>query len=171
MTLPRLRRPELYRVEFDGPGQLAIMGRPDRGSLGRTLRMLKRDGVTTLVSTLDEFEAQRLRLLDEWRACKELEIDHVWWPIREYGTPDEALAADFVAGLRRRLEAGGYVVIHCRVGLGRSPMVATALLTALGIDLDTARAAVCEARGRQVPTHATQRAWVRQWAADLDSST
>ena len=141
------------------------MTRPPSRSLVRTLRRLRRDGTDLIVSTLTEREAGHYRLYDEWRACKEAELDFVSWPIPEHGLPHDSDAEELLPQLARRLAAGEHVVVHCAMALGRSPMVATALLVESGIELDDAERAVDAARGRVVPTYASQRAWVRRWAS------
>jgi protein-tyrosine phosphatase len=59
------------------------------------------------------------------------------------------------------IRGGRRVAIHCRMGLGRSPLVAAAVLIADGLTADEAMAIVSEARGASTPETAAQRAWLR----------
>lgn len=63
----------------------------------------------------------------------------------DYGTPSEDQMvgkAKYVAALLRE---GERVVLHCGAGIGRTGMVATAVLMALGLPLDAAEARIREA--------------------------
>ena len=147
------------------------MARPHARRFARTLRYLLRNDVTTVVSTMTESEAARYHLTEEWRECRAAGLEFFWWPIPEHGVPNDTDAVEFLPTLRDRLLAGQHVVIHCRLALGRSPMVAAALLTELGVAPEVAWHAVSAARGRRVPTRASQRAWVKRWAAQAAGAT
>src|SRR5205823_1851154 len=58
------------------------------------------------------------------------------------------------------LEHGGHVAVHCRAGIGRSCLIAAAVLVTGGYSADEAWAAVGRARGLAVPETAEQRAWL-----------
>ena len=153
----RAELPQLYSVEFGGPGRLSIMTRPHPSALRRTAKLLRRNGVDVVLFTV--------RRTHFWQT-DDLKHEVLWWPIPEHGVPfgdDGGLLAQLV----ERLRAGQHVVVSCRLGLGRSPMVAAALLTDLGLSPDAAHAALSKARGRLVPHGRMQREWVRQRAAVL----
>jgi protein-tyrosine phosphatase len=57
------------------------------------------------------------------------------------------------------LRQGRYVVVHCRGGVGRSSVVAAALLVGLGAEPRPAFATIGQARGRRVPETRSQRDW------------
>ena len=65
-----------------------------------------------------------------------------------------------VGDLAEHLDRGEHVVIHCRMGIGRSSMLAAALLMAEGVDPGGAWSTLREARGLDVPDTPEQRAWV-----------
>jgi protein-tyrosine phosphatase len=120
--------------------------------------------VGTVVSTLTQSELHRYGLQDMSRSCKEEGLGYLWWPIFEHGIPADEDAAEYLPQMRQRLADGEHLVIHCRLALGRSPMVAIALLTDIGVPLATAREAVSEARGHPVPDRPAQGRWLRRWA-------
>jgi len=68
------------------------------------------------------------------------------FPIRDFGIPDDA--SDFLhcAGrIAASLRAGGRIVMHCRGGIGRTGMMAQAVLVALGMTQQAAERHVAEA--------------------------
>jgi protein-tyrosine phosphatase len=71
------------------------------------------------------------------------------------------MAEEIVAALN----AGQHVAVHCRIGIGRSAMLAAAALVALGDASQQAFARIEAARGLPVPDTPEQRRWVEQYAA------
>jgi protein-tyrosine phosphatase len=147
------------------------MGRPHARTLTPAMRWLRRKGITTVVSTLTEREVAHFHMGEELRACRDAGLDFFWWPIPEYGVPNDADAAKLLPKLADRLLAGEHVVIHCRMAFGRSPMVAAALLADLGVSPAWAYHALSVARGRHVPARASQRAWVLRRATQTVGAT
>ncbi|MFJ9448299.1 hypothetical protein ACIRRH_41785 [Kitasatospora sp. NPDC101235] len=64
--------------------------------------------------------------------------------------------------LAERLQGGAHVVTHCRAGIGRSSLLAAALLVLNGVDPDTAWKHIERARGLAVPDTAEQREWTTE---------
>ncbi|RMF82970.1 MAG: phosphatase [Nitrospirae bacterium] len=73
-------------------------------------------------------------------AAREARLGCTWihFPVDDFGVPEEeavlGLARDTAAALRR----GEGVLVHCHAGIGRTGMVATCILLALGLDPDEA---------------------------------
>ena len=65
------------------------------------------------------------------------------------------------------LSEGKRVAIHCRAGVGRSALLAAALLVAGGVEVEAAFRRVADARGCPVPDTPEQRAWVARLAPEL----
>jgi protein-tyrosine phosphatase len=63
------------------------------------------------------------------------------------------------------LWAGKTVAVHCRMGIGRSALIAACLLKSQGIGVDEAFAMISRARGFSVPDTEEQREWVQGFAA------
>jgi protein-tyrosine phosphatase len=143
-------------------GRLAILGRPEGGpGLERSVREWKMSGVDVVVSLLTHAEERELLLADERESVEGLRMKFVSFPIADGGAPDSMDAAREVVGrLAESLKAGRAIGLHCRAGIGRSPMVAAAVLGAAGVPVDQALRALAEARARPVPETEAQLGWL-----------
>lgn len=84
--------------------------------------------------------------------------------IPDYGPPADPVAAlEFVEGIAGRLHAGETALIHCGAGIGRTGMMATAVLMALGLDRETAVDEVRQAGSEtEEPEQAEFLVWVER---------
>ena len=114
-----------------------------------------------LVSMLTPEEAQALGLNRESEECRAAAMSFINIPIPDRSVPrdkDDFLRyVDHVAELVRQ---GRSVAVHCRVGIGRSSVLAASVLVRLGWNANKAFQAVESARGCQVPDTPEQRKWV-----------
>ncbi|MFF7205445.1 tyrosine protein phosphatase [Streptomyces sp. NPDC008141] len=161
-------RPALFTVDHPGPGQLSTMARP-RGNdwLDDEMIALRNQGVDVLVSALTGPELDELGLADEPRTAAAAGLQFVAIPIPDRTVPDLAMILPTLRRLAGRLHEGAHVVTHCRAGIGRSSLLAAALLILNGVDPDTAWNRIERARGLAVPDTAEQREWtmeLRQYA-------
>jgi protein-tyrosine phosphatase len=84
-------------------------------------------------------------------------------PIPDRGVPpDQEAARHLLAALRDHLAAGRAVAVHCRIGIGRSSLIAAALLVVHGVPAAEAWMRVEAARGCPVPDTAAQMEWVQR---------
>ncbi|MFD0205117.1 MULTISPECIES: protein-tyrosine phosphatase family protein [Saccharothrix] len=136
------------------PGVLSTMGHPDSLEHIAELRAV---GIDTIVCALTETELAELDLTDAPEAARDAGITFHWLPIPDFGVPtttpqlDDALAA---------MRAGRHVLVHCWGGIGRSSLLAGALLVLDGASPEAAWQAIAEAHGRDVPETDEQRAWL-----------
>ncbi|MGD0220914.1 MAG: hypothetical protein ABSF71_01145 [Terriglobia bacterium] len=65
-----------------------------------------------------------------------------------------------VGHLASAIRAGRHVAVHCRQSVGRSGLVAAAVMVALGSPLDAALHDISIARGVTVPETQEQRDWL-----------
>jgi protein-tyrosine phosphatase len=72
-------------------------------------------------------------------------------PVPDRGVPPQPAFDAFIDGLVPRLQEGAFLAIHCRAGIGRSSIVAAALLLRLGLTPDQALTLISIARGFDVP--------------------
>jgi protein-tyrosine phosphatase len=63
----------------------------------------------------------------------------VMFPIVDFGVPaDRRRFMAFVIQVAQSLRAGDYMLVHCAAGIGRTGLVASAVLVALGMPVDEA---------------------------------
>jgi len=141
---------------------LAIVLRP-RGDdwLDNDLKRIQMSGVQTIVSTLEPWEARELGLVDEGPAAERLGMYFISFPLKDRSVPTnrESFTA-FVLMLRKRLQAGEKIGIHCSGCVGRSTVVASSTLIKLGWTAERAIDEIEVARGCSVPDTEEQREWI-----------
>ncbi|MFF3691297.1 tyrosine protein phosphatase [Streptomyces sp. NPDC002187] len=156
-------RPTLFTIDLPGPGRLSTMARP-RGNdwLEDEMTALSACGVDTLVCALTRPELDELGLADEPRAAVAAGLRFVAIPIPDRTVPDLATILPTLQRLAEQLDEGAHIVTHCRSGIGRSSLLAVALLILDGVDPNTAWAQLERARGLAVPDTAEQRDWTME---------
>ncbi|GAA2147453.1 tyrosine protein phosphatase [Kitasatospora kazusensis] len=160
-------RPSLFTVDRPGPGRLSTMARPRGGDwLEDEMTALRRHGVDVLVCALTGPELDELGLTEEPRAAVAAGLRFVPLPIPDRTVPDPAAVLPALRELAGQLRAGAHVVTHCRAGIGRSSLLAAALLILEGADPEDAWQRIERARGLAVPDTAEQRAWAFALPAD-----
>jgi protein-tyrosine phosphatase len=143
-------------------GRLAIVRRPRGGDwLADDIGELSRAKVDLAISALTDSENEELSLREEGSLCAAADIEFLSIPIEDRSIPPSA------RNFRRRLELadkylaeGKTVTVHCRMGIGRSSIIAAALLIHQGIAPSEAFEAIEKARGWPVPDTPEQRAWI-----------
>jgi protein-tyrosine phosphatase len=155
----------LYWINQFAEGNLAIMAAPKSGvPLDEVMLGWKSEGVDVVVSLVEGAEIPGLAEAEQL-LCDELNIEFVWFPIRDKTVPN---SADAIAAVARQLAldvaAGRSVAIHCRAGIGRSTTLAVCVLICLGCDGATALDMIAEARGMEVPETEEQRQWILGFA-------
>jgi len=145
-------RAEMYEIMPCPKGRLATMPRPRGGEwLVREIASMKASGVTDVVSLLTPAEEAELALQQEAQTCAAAEIGFYLHPVGDRGIPLRAPFDAFVDTLVPILQRGGFIAVHCRAGIGRSTVVAAALLIRLGVSAQDALVLISNARGFDVP--------------------
>ena len=155
---------EVYWV-INEPVWLSVLPRPRGGDyIADEIASLRDQGIDVLVSLLTTDESDEIGLGGEDQACREHSVTFISFPIEDRSVPSDAdAAARLVQVLRDSLEQRKRVGIHCRAGIGRSAMVAAAVLAGLGFSPDAAFRRISDARGCDVPDTSVQRIWVEQF--------
>ena len=158
--------PEIYWIQAAGKGRLAVMPRPRGGDwLDDEIRGLKKLGIDILVSMLTGEEEEFLVLQEEGASARRQGLRFFSHPIPDRNIPDSpgdtwtlarSLAAEFAAGKK--------IAVHCRMGIGRSPLLLACILVLTGVRPLDAWIAIGDARGCIVPDTPEQRAWLTRTA-------
>jgi protein-tyrosine phosphatase len=136
------------------------MAAPDGGSgLAARLAALRGQGFDVLVCALTDAELAELGLATEAAAARRAGLAFVRVPIDDFGVPRPALLPA-ITELAGQFTTGARLVVHCRAGIGRSGLLAAAILVLAGHQPGAALTMIGNARGRPVPETAAQRAWV-----------
>ena len=150
----------LFEIERDGPGRLATMACPRGGDwLEDEIAGLQAEGVDVLVSALTDSELAELRLATELKLARQAGLTFISFPIPDRGVPTTPVT-DLVSQLEEHLTAGRSVVVHCRAGIGRSSLIAAAVLVREGLSAKEAWKRISAARGMTVPDTEAQREWL-----------
>ena len=154
--------PDLYWIPLESPGRLAITARPRGGDwLGDEVDGWKRAGIGMVVSLLTPDEESELGLTDEAVECDARGVKFVSLPVPDRSTPTDRPAFDVAVNeVVSVLGNGVLVATHCRQGIGRSALLAAAVLKAMGMTTDEAVRRVSAARGRPIPETPEQADWL-----------
>ena len=160
---------DLFWIDGDPSLGLAIALRPRGGDwLEDEVLRLKHNGVTTLVSMLENEEAKELGLEDEGLLANRAGLTFLLHPIPDRHVPsDVASFKSFVSELAKRLRKGERVAVHCRGSIGRATIAAASTLIQFGWNPQTALAAIERARKCPVPDTTEQRDWILRYEAQL----
>ena len=150
---------------------VAVSTRPASGALLREdLAGARTAGLDILVSCLQPSEERELGLIEEEPAAAGAGLDFRRFRMQDGGTPDDDDAfGAFIDELAAEHRAGRWIAVHCRAGVGRSPLVAAALQVRLGISPAEAWRRVGDARGYPVPDNDEQRQYLFGYATRLRS--
>ena len=158
--------PQVFWIDHIGQGLLGIMPRPRGGDwLDGEIQSLAKSGVNVVVSLLTADELAELELQNEEKFCGECGIRFISFPIPDrsvpFSMPEAGRTIDLIL---EELRARKAVAVHCRMGIGRSALVAACLLKSQSIGVDEAFAMISRARGFSVPDTEEQREWVTGFA-------
>jgi protein tyrosine phosphatase (PTP) superfamily phosphohydrolase (DUF442 family) len=158
--------PSLYWIETPWRGRLAVAPRPRGGDwLEDEIDGWRAAGVDSVASLLTPDEVEDLNLSQEAELAASRGIRFFSLPIPDRDIPASDIAAiDFTRALVDELAHGRSVLLHCRQGVGRSGMLAAAILVAGGERPGRACARIGAARGVETPETEPQRLWLERVA-------
>jgi protein-tyrosine phosphatase len=166
-------KPDLYWIPGPWRGSLAVANRPRGGDwLGDEAAGWRRAGVDVVVSLLERDEAAQLELAQEEEVAGLNGIDFVSFPIPDRGVPASLPPVrSLLKRIAEALEDGRNVAVHCRQGIGRSGMIAAAVLVSSGTETEKAIEAVSSARGVPVPETPAQLEWLQLLSSERPVGT
>jgi protein-tyrosine phosphatase len=158
---------EIFWIEIEPRVPLAVVLCP-RGDrlLQDEIVQFKQGGIQTLVSLLEEDEAEWLGLAEEGPLAARLGLNFLSHPIPDTQVPQNAAEFQiFVRDLASRLRAGERIGVHCRGSIGRATVTTACTLVHLGWSPGDALAAIEAARGCPVPDTMQQRRRILNYEA------
>lgn len=165
-------KPEVYWIRDIEPLRFAMMPRPRGGEwLADEVSGWRQMGIHAVVSLLHQYEADELQISEEERMCVNYGIRYQSFPIKDRGTPEsERGFFDLASQLAASVKEGAAVAVHCRAGIGRSGLLAGAVLLHLGISIPDVFPALARARGLAVPDTPAQAQWFHSVASRMRSN-
>jgi protein-tyrosine phosphatase len=152
---------KIFSVAGNGGTKIGVMARPSGGgSLDDDIRSIRDQGFSVLVSLLTDAEQRELKLEQEATFYKKLKLAFDRLPIPDLSVPpldDQTIA--ILAKLRELHSVGNSIVVHCRAGLGRSPMIAACIMLSTTCNAHSAFRQLSAARGIKVPETPEQHEW------------
>jgi protein-tyrosine phosphatase len=154
--------PDLFSIPGPWRGRLAVATRPRGGDwLEDELTSWRPAGIDTIVSLLEKEEASQLELDREGDIAQSKGLRFISFPIPDRGVPASTpVTLSLLKDILQALEEGNNVAIHCRQGIGRSGLIAAAVLAASGIGVEKAIDIVSAARGQTIPETLPQLQWI-----------
>jgi protein-tyrosine phosphatase len=159
---------DLFWIPGPWQGRLAVAPRPRGGDwLKDEVAAWREAGLGTIISLLESDEAEQLGLAGEGSAVESAGMRFLSFPMPDRGVPASTRQAlSLLGNIAVVLEQGQNVAVHCRQGIGRSGLIAAALLVMTGIDVEKAIGVVSAARGLTVPETPGQLEWIKHLPSD-----
>jgi len=164
--------PAIYEVSKIGNGRLSVMAKPVAGEwINDEFAAIHIYGVRHVLSLLENVEAHQVGLEKEEAICEAHGIRFSNLAIADRGVPDDEVEfAKTIKTILKEIKSGTDLVVHCRAGIGRTGLVAAAVLVANGSKVDEAFEKVSEARGVEVPDTNEQKEFVIRLQTYLHAS-
>ena len=148
--------------KFDNFAKIGIMARPSGDDwLEDEINHLKNNEVGVLVSLLERDEIYDLKLDNEEHICTTKNITYINFPIPDRDIPKQNGDIDKLIGtLAKKIDEGQSVVIHCRMGIGRSSIIAASVLLKYKFRAKEIIENISSIRGLKVPDTDKQLLWL-----------
>jgi protein-tyrosine phosphatase len=124
---------------------------------------LKTQDIGIWVSLLEHHEINELGLKDQHTLCSKHQLEYINFPIVDRSIPEKGNKIDsLIDKLFQKTQTGNSVVIHCRMGIGRSSIIAGCILLKAGFKTDQILQKITSARGLKVPDTDQQVKWLKE---------
>ncbi|RFM36788.1 phosphatase domain-containing putative toxin [Chitinophaga silvisoli] len=139
---------------------IGIMPRP-RGNewLEDEIIAFKKQGASVIVSLLEQHEITELGLRQEKQLCEKHAIQFIHFPIPDRSLPAQSRQTEEFIHTLSQLKTK--VLIHCRMGIGRSTIIAASLLLFHQQKAIEIISHISHIRGLKVPDTAEQFQWLK----------
>ena len=152
----------IYWIKNNRPGAIGMMARPKGNDwLLDEVNYLKLIGVDTVVCLLENAELRELGLIQEEQYCLSAGMNFIHFPIPDRGVPESRIQFNLlISKLLKNLEADQRIVIHCRMGIGRTAVVVAAILIEMHAESEGVFDRISAVRTLDVPDTPKQKEWV-----------
>lgn len=160
---------KLYWIPGPWKGRLAIAARPRGGDwVEDEIRSWRNQSIGLVVSLLEPSENREFDLGEEQEGARRNGLNFIGYSIPDRGVPvSDREFVESIDQIYRALDAGVNVAVHCRQSIGRSGLIAAALLITAGDSVDKAVQHVSQFRGVAIPETDAQREWLSRIAPVL----
>jgi protein-tyrosine phosphatase len=155
---------KIYWIHQFDNAQLGIMARP-RGNdwLEEEIIKLKKQNIGIWISLLEPHETSEVGLRDQASLCSKHKLNFINFPIVDRGVPEKGSKVDqLISQLALKIQGGETIVIHCRMGIGRSSIIAASILLQYGFKTEQILQKITSARGLKVPDTEQQVQWLKR---------
>ncbi len=155
---------KIYWIEKFSQGKLGTSARPRGGDwLEDEIKQWRNSGVNIVASALTDLEMAELDIITEAKVCRKYGLEFYHFPVEDRELPfSSSKWLDFIKTLNKQFQQGKSIVAHCRMGIGRSTMIAASVMILNNIPSETVFEWISEARGLLVPDTEEQKEWVKQ---------
>ena len=155
--------PEIYTVEKIGTGFLSVMAKPVSGEwIEEEFQAIAAFGINQIVSLLELEEAREVGLENEAALAEENSMTFISFPIPDRALPESVSRfVNLSMRLHEEITDGINTVIHCRAGIGRTGILAAAVLLHSGYTPQQAFDLISRKRGVTVPDTDEQENWIK----------
>ncbi len=150
--------------QYENNTRLAIMARPRGGEwLEDEIVQFKKQHVNVIVSLLGPAEIAELGLKQQETLCQKHGIAYINYSIPDRDIPrSKEKTSALVSQLQALLSEGSSIAVHCRMGIGRSAIIAAAVLLQQGGKAGDILQHISKIRGVKVPDTDDQIRWLKQ---------
>jgi protein-tyrosine phosphatase len=153
----------IYWINTFEKGNIGMMARPKGNDwLEDEIRKLSMSGVNMVVSLLEKHEEVELEIEKESELCQKHNIEYVNFPIKDRGVPENVDSfLKLISTIDQNLRDDKKIAIHCRMGIGRTSVVAAGTLIKNGHESEGIFEFLSEKRTLTVPDTDEQIEWIK----------
>lgn len=162
----------IYWINTLEKGNIGMMARPKGNDwLEDEIRKLSMSGVNMVVSLLEKHEEVELDIEKEHDLCEKYNIKYVNFPIKDRGVPEDIGSfLQLIYTIDESLRDDKKIAIHCRMGIGRTSVVAAGALIKNGHNPEDVFEFLSEKRTLVVPDTDEQIKWIKEQRHALQPS-
>jgi protein-tyrosine phosphatase len=124
-------------------------------------KSLQKLNINVVVSLLTDIDIEALDLLHEQACYEQIGIQFIHFPISDFSvSKKEAKFIILAKSLSKQIDLGQIIAIHCKAGIGRSSLLAAAILIHRGFNPNEVFSYISEYRGTAVPDKKSQVDWL-----------